>query len=174
MFEKFEVGTVYPQLKTCREGMQFDIQDSGALLVVHIPSPTKKEIMEIRKGSFEIKSFAFSNVIMLMTKFGSLDWLDAPYTPHLSQNLTGFSPDLALPESGLSLFIVLVDSATGEIKGIRLIGLGHNFSISLVKDTLELWKKHFELRTYNQSVDKIFSGYSTKDLVRLASNRWKC
>ena len=128
--EKYEVGQVINNFKNHQEGVYFDLDDSGATLLVFFPYPTSEEIEQFKSGkSFEIRFTELYGIIMLTVKIGNLNWMDAPYTPHLSKNLTVFQ----IPRSnqGFGLTLILVNAATGEIRHIRLLSLSEQFTKEL-------------------------------------------
>ena len=83
----FWKGQIIDNFINYPEGVRFDIDDSGAILLVFFNNPTEYEIEQF-KYNFEIRFTHLYNVIMITTKIGNLNWMNAPYTPHLSKNLT--------------------------------------------------------------------------------------
>lgn len=170
--EKYEIGQILAKSIGHPENVQFDLDDSGAVMLVHFHSPTEKEISQFSQGNpFEIRFTPFSGVIFLTVKIGSLNWMDMPYTPHLSPNLTR----LALPGEGqgLGLTLILVDTATGKIKSMRFLGLSENFTRKLFGEILEMQSKPFDHAQYNVKNQEIFSKYNTKQLVDMAAAYYK-
>ena len=128
---KYEVGQVVDNFKWHPEGVHFDIADDGATMIAFFQDPTTEEIEQFKSDKkFEIRFTELYGVIMITVKIGSLNWMDAPYSPHLSENLTKFP--LPGTDQGLGLTLMLVDARTGEIKSIRLIGLSERFSKRLI------------------------------------------
>lgn len=173
-FCKYEVGKRYPELKTGVDSVQFDINDSTSVLVFEYNKPSAQELKAFENSnSFEIRSVTLNGIAYILVKMGDLEWVDAPYTPHLSLDLTNL-PNLNDEKSlGLGLMSVLIDSSTGEICKIRLIGLGNRFSKLLIKDVIELSQMPFNSILYNMSINDTYSRYTTRALVRLSSNYFK-
>lgn len=107
---------------------------------------------------------AKDNVIMMLMQFGSLEWMDAPYTPHLSKNLTHL-PDKVLPGEGLATHLLLFDTATGELKHQRLFSLRGPLSNDLILAVKRLLAKPFDLAAYSNDIRDAYQ-YSTDQLVR--------
>ncbi|VYT33078.1 Uncharacterised protein [Tyzzerella nexilis] len=169
---KYEVGQVLENFKNHEEGVQFDISDDGATMIVFFNTPTQEEIEQFKSGkNFEIRFTTMYDVIMITTKIGNLNWMDAPYTPHLSKNLTKYQ--LPNTEQGLSLTLILVDANSGEIKQMRLLGLSERFTKNLFGCTMELKMKEFDKNNYANTLNKIFSTYDTKQLVKISSDYCK-
>jgi hypothetical protein len=144
-------------------------------LVFEYNKPSAQELKAFESSnSFEIRSVTLNGVSYILVKMGDLEWVDAPYTPHLSLDLTNL-PNLNKDEKslGLGLMIVLIDSSTGEICKMRLIGLGNRFSKLLIKDVIELLQMPFNSTLYNMSINDTYSKYTTRALVRLSSNYFK-
>lgn len=62
---------------------------------------------------------------------------------------------------------------TNTIKTIRTIGLGHQFSCDLYDVVQEIKKKPFDKGLYFTAVAMNNHVYSTNDLVKFSSKRWK-
>lgn len=169
---KYEVGQVINSFKCRSEGVQFDISDAGATMLVFFQNPTVGEIEQFKPGkSFEIRFMELYGVIIITVKIGSLNWMDAPYTPHLSRELTKFQlPD---ENQGLGLTLILVDTATGEIKHIRLLGLSEKFTKKLFGAVMEQKVRAFNEEEYNNSLSRIFATYDTKQIVKLSRDYCK-
>mgnify|MGYP000188180761 FL=1 len=105
---------------------------------------------------------------MITTKIGNLNWMDAPYTPHLSQELTTFQ--IPNNNQGLGLTIMLIDTQTGKIKSLRLVGLSEKFTKKLFGTVIELKVKPFDKLEYIQAVKYIYSTYQTNKLVKLSND----
>jgi hypothetical protein len=169
---KYKVGQVVDNFKRHSEGVHFDIADDGATMLVFFQNPTTEEIEQFKSGkNFEIRFTELYGVIMITVKIGDLNWMDAPYSPHLSENLTKFS--LPGAGEGLGLTLLLVDAETGEIKSIRLIGLSERFSRVLIGAVMEQKTKEFDKVKYDSSVSRIFAAYKTSQIVKLSRDYCK-
>lgn len=169
---KYEVGQVVDNFKHHSEGAHFDISDDGATMIVFFQNPTEDEIEQFKSGTnFEIRFTELYGVIMITVKIGNLNWMDAPYTPHLSKNLTKFQ--LPNKGQGLGLTLILVDTITGEIKHIRLLGLSEKFAKRLFGVVMEHKTKPFNKMEYNNSLNRIFSAYQTNQIVKMSKDYFK-
>lgn len=171
MFKKYEVGNIYPEAKGHNEGCYFDISDEGANLVVYFNRPTKDEIENFKSEKrFEMRLIELSDIMIFLVKFGALNWMDAPYTPHLSQNLSKINLE---PGNGLAVTIMLFDTSSGRLESIRLVSLSERFTEKIKKTIDDLMKRSFDKQNFNYSVNMIFSKYSTNELVKMASQGFK-
>lgn len=162
----FKVGSKNLML-VGREGIQFDMTDSGALLLVRFNKPSKEEIESFRsKAPFEMRLIELKDTIFLMFKFGTLPWMDSPYTIHLSKG------DDLIPEvpdgCGYFLTVVLCDT-DGTVKHLRGLSMTTHMSRELRNAIIRQEKKTFTLSQYFQDVQEIYGKYSTMDLCRMAS-----
>ena len=129
--------------------------------------PTADDIEQFKSGhSFEIRMTEMYGVIMISAKIGTLNWIDMPYTPHLSKSLTKFQ----LPDKGegLGLVLMLVDGVSGEIKSIRMLGLSENFTRKLYGVAMEQKAKDFDKAKYEEIVLQIKRRYTTKQIVSMS------
>lgn len=169
---KYEAGQVVDNFKHHSEGVHFDIADDGATMLVFFQSPTYEETEQFKSGkNFEIRFTELYGVIIITAKIGNLNWMDAPYTPHLSKNLTKFQ--FPSEEQGLGLMLILIDAITGEIKHIRLLGLSETFTKSLFGVAMEHKVKPFDKAEYNNSINRIFSAYQTSQIVKMSKDYCK-
>lgn len=168
MYE-YAVGEVIDNFINHSESTLFDIDDSGAAMLVFMKNPTPIEIEQFKVGTnIEIRFTELQNVIMITAKIGLLNWMDAPYSPHLSRNLTMFQiPNKNL---GLKLRLILVDAATGEIKYIRALELSGMFTKQLFCAIMEQKIRDFDINIYAKSISKIFSTYPTTKIARISKH----
>lgn len=170
--KNYKIGQVVNEFRYHQEGAYFDISDDGATMLIFFKNPTTNEIEQFKAGKgFEIRFIELYGIIMVTTKIGSLNWMDAPYSPHLSQNLTKFQ--LPNDGQGLGLTLVLVDAASGEIKHMRLLGLSERFTRQMFGAVMENMKKKFNRAEYDQALNRIFSSYQTNQIVKLSSTYCK-
>lgn len=83
----YEVGQVVDKFKNHQEGVLFDVADDGATMIAFFKKPSGNEISQFQ-GNFEIRLTELYGIIMMTFKIGHLNWMDAPYSPHLSKHLT--------------------------------------------------------------------------------------
>jgi hypothetical protein len=166
----FKVGERISKFIGHPEAPVFDIDDSGATLMVFFNSPTENEIEQFNKN-FEIRFVELRNIIMMTFKIGNLNWMDAPYSPHLSPNLTKFT--LPQENQGLALTVILIDCATGEIENIRLLGLSERFTKKLFGAVMGNKMKSFDRTEYDRNLNDIYITYDTRQLVKLSSDYCK-
>lgn len=168
----YSVGQIVEKFKRNKDEVQFDIADDGATLLVFYQNPSEEEVSQFGAGNdFEIRFLEINGVIMITTKIGNLNWMDAPYTPHLSLNLT----KIPIPNEGegLGLFVILVDAVTGEIKSMRLVGLSEKFTRKLLGTVMNQKMEPFDKTAYFEKISQIYSKYQTKELVSMSSDRCK-
>lgn len=163
-----KTGKILPEAIGHKEGVYFDVDDSGASLIVYFNSPTDEELAQFREGhKFEIRYIELQNIIMFTVKIGNLNWMDSPYSPHLSKNLTR----LTAPEDGqgLALTLILIDSYTGTVKNVRLLGLSTSFTQKLLKDLVLQLEKPFDKSVYLTALNRIYQRYTTNQISKLSN-----
>lgn len=170
---KLTVGTRYPKYHNYSDEIRFDIADDGANLFVSYNSPNEKEKEQFKsKHPLEIRFVTLGGVIYLLFKIGELQWMDVPYSPHLSLNLTQ-KINISDDTSALLLLICLFNSSTGELLSMRGTTLGNRLSKSLIKEIDNALMKPFDSNEYNESIKNTYSRYTTKDMIRMATACYK-
>lgn len=147
----YQVGQKYKEFVGQEDNIKFDINDSGSILRIIYNKPLDKEIQQVKQGKFELRKTVMRDIIFLTIKFEELPWMDTPYTPHLSPNLSAI-PDISDNNLGLNLIIYLIDSSDGEIKAMWLIGMTHKFSKALFKNVKRYWGKVLTMPISNQTL----------------------
>lgn len=168
----YKVGEIVDSFKTYQEAVKFDIADDGAIMQVFFNGPTQDEICQFNVGNnFELRFSEIRGVMIFTVKIGNLNWMDAPYSPHLSKNLTKLeSPSNGM---GLNLTLMLIDSLTGEIKHIRLLGLSENFTRKLFDVVAKQAMKEFDRGEYLQTINRIYAMYPTAKIVKMSMDYCK-
>lgn len=170
--DNLSIGEVFLPTQGKPEGIYVDIDASGILLVYNFLRPTQTEIDQMGAGKpFEIRFVCVKDALYILTKCGDLNWTDAPYNPHLSSQLE--LQQITNDSEGYALTLLMVDAATSIIKSIRLIGLGNKFSKALKNEIDNLLDRPFLPEQYVQALQANTIMFSTKDLVRRATNYWK-
>ena len=162
---KLEVGHLFEEGKThYAEGCRFDFSGSIPTLFLLYDRPTSKEIHEIKRGIMSIAFKECEDIIFLFFRFGTSDWIETPYSVHLSEP---FEFQEISEGMGLALNIFLVDSSNGILKALRAKGLSTEFSRKL-KSAIEIQKnKEFDKNLYFNRIAKIENAYTTVDLMKM-------
>lgn len=165
-----EVGQLFEPGRThYEEGVKFEFTQGGPILLIFFDRPTEKEVESIRSGKFIMKFYDTDNIIFMLFKFRSLNWIDAPYNIHLSPPFE-FATELEQENLGFGLQIFLIDATTGILKVMRYVGLGHEFSIRLRDAILDQKSKPFDNGIYNFKINDVYKRYRPEDLAEFA--RW--
>ena len=161
----YEVGKKYPGIIGNRDEVKFDLTDGGAIIPIYMRKPTANEVSQLSEGtSVKMAYVARNNVLIMLFKFGDLNWMDAPYTPHLSKNLTHL-PDAVLPDEGLAAHLILFDTSNGELMTQRLFSLRSKLSNDLIREIGKMMEKPFDLEAYKSDIAAAYR-YSTDELVK--------
>lgn len=171
-YYNFEVGKPIKEFIGHPDSVLFDIKDTDAMVFVLFNKPTKIELANFKQEMpFEIATSIIDGVIYFTFKFGCMDWMDAPYSPHLSRHLTTFE----IPEEnyGIPLTIYVVDTSDGTVKTMRLIGLGTEFSKHLISTVMEAKMTPYDPAQYHRSIDKTYDTYSSADIRIMSENHFK-
>lgn len=169
---KLEVGSVLQAMQGKNEGVYFEADGAGYSLIYNFMSPTEKEIEATKAGQpFEIRFLAIRSALWILSKCGTLNWTDAPFTPHLSRH----AAELVRPQNedeGTMLTLIMTDARDATIKSIRVIGLGHRFSVRLYDAIRELAELPFTPENYNLEL-ALTRMHPTNELVSMARNYYK-
>lgn len=163
-----EVGKKYPG-KILGEGVMLDY-NNGFTLYVFLPNITPTEAIAFKKGRYKFALAEVDNVLYFLSELkGAIDVSDSPFHFGLyKDNRAEQLPKDVGTNEGIALNIIVVDSSTGILKVLRLIGLQHDFSVALINKCLEQSKQELNVQECNRSVACTQISHSAKDIYRKA------
>lgn len=150
------------------DGINVQFDDGGLTIYLFMYQPNSFEIKNCSSGSdLKVRLLMKSGIIFFFFKFGDLEWKDAPYTVHLSKDLSHLT-DIA-DNMGYLATVLLIDTATGKPAEIRCVGIDTGTSRLLNKMIQEQKELPFDHDTHNTTIQKIYSTYTTRELLKQAS-----
>lgn len=163
----YKVGDVCPYAVYRPDSCLFDMDDCGITLHVFMCRPAPHEVEQFASGKpFEMRLAQLRNVVFALFKFGSLEWMDAPYSVHLSRNLTRL--ESPADGCGFAMNVHVYDTRTGRLLHNRLLSLSTEISRGLVKLATEQKEKPFDWQEHENTVRDIYAAYPTKRLLPMA------
>lgn len=154
------------------EGVEYAWRGGGHELRLFFASPSAKEIRAIRKGMAEYALVVAPPVVLLLFRFGSMEWSDAPYTIHLEGEQDRTPPPDVAGEARYLLTNLLVDAATGILQAIRVVSLSHTFTKALHAAIRDQLAAPFDRAAYDAHLDRLYRENPTSmRLLRLATAR---
>ena len=179
--DKIEVGKKFAPFYHQPEGAYFIVDDSGIMLVYNYRMPTEKELDAVKEDKpAEFRFAMINNAFFFLSKFGSLPWNDSPFNPLLSRE-TGLQPPTD-PDKGYAMLFMMIDAATNIVKHMRVIGLGHDFSVKLCdalnsfydrEENKELEGWDAVRRLNDERVNAVYNLYTSDQLARRADASFK-
>lgn len=167
----FSVGTRYPEYATGTDAIRCAVTASGITLIVSLAGISASEETQFQQGApLELRFCTVRGVFFWLVKFGDMEWMDAPYNPALGEPV---ELDLIDDGEGFALTVLLFDSTTGELRNVRLIGLGTDFSRAVRREIQGLLADPLLAPVYDSVLASVMSAYPTRDLVRMARQRYK-
>ena len=169
----FKKGNKYPDFRSSQEVIKFDMDDSGAMLYIVYPDMTDKELSQFSSGSsFEVRFLERYGFDFLMFKFGSLPWMDVDYDIRLSPELSAV-PEIDNDTDGISLTCAFFEGRTGELKELRVVGLGNKFSKSFLAAAAKKLDEPLDETQRNKNLYDVRSRFPASSLVDQATDRYK-
>jgi len=168
------LGKSCPELITGADDFRFGINDTGAILFALFDKPTEHEISQYRPNvPFQAQICMLGGIIFMLFKFGDLPWFNAPYHGSLSKTLT-IEPNMLIgSDDGLPLSIIMADASNGVVKELRIIKLSNEFSRALLEKVKIQIETPLSLQECDDVVDSIYAKYTTRDLLKFCTSRFK-
>lgn len=150
------------------DGPTFDLTENGFVLTLNLRTPTAQEICEARDGRAEFRFHVVDGILVFMLKLGLFPWMDCTFHRGLSPSKDVIRPE---PGQGTALTLLVVDSDTGILKAIRMIGLSNDFSHALADEIEKQDTNPPDLIEWAMRVCEMERTYTTSHLVAIANHR---
>ena len=159
-YQLIKVGEIHESWRTGTILIRADHDGFSWSLTVGYPDITEEEISELQNGDFEKAFTKINDTIFLLCKIGRIEWMDAPFEPRLNPGHYTF-PQFE-PGTGAPMVLQIVDSATGQLKALRVVGMGNVLSNRLHKACQEQLDTGITLSPAENSflVEKAYQEYS--------------
>ena len=160
------VGQCYPRYANGLDVfVQLHFRDSFWQLDIGMRDIRQEEIREIQYGDLSIAFAEINHCLFVVFKFGKMEWCDTPYEPRLHNKTFDFRS--FEPGTGAPLMVCIADTATGEIRAMRQIGLGSVVSNELHSACRRLQEEErpFDEQSYRWMVQKTYSRYKSSDMM---------
>jgi hypothetical protein len=136
------------------EGMSIILAGGVPLLAFNF-SITDKDTARFLNGKASFGLFSDQDILFFLFKIeGFLDWSDLAFTVHLANGETVVDNGAYLPCS-----LVLVDSATDTITGLRMVTVSPAFRKALAEVLQRQAQGKFDTIGYYQSIGKLYDAY---------------
>ena len=136
------------------ESMSILIMNGAPMLTFNF-SVTKKNIAAFLNGSSSFGLFSEHNILFFLFKIdGFLDWSDLAFTIHLAGDETIDDNAGYLP-----FHLVLVESETNIIKGLRMVTVSHAFRSMLARITQQQARERFDTIDYYKKIGALYETY---------------
>lgn len=160
--ERYIVGKKYERWATGENFIQAHYDGIAWQFVIGFPDISDAELKNINDGSIGASFVTTEGCLFLLLKVGDIPWCDAPYEPRLEPD------DLFYPRynpgTGIPLMIMGVDTTNGELKALRVVGLGHVLSQKLHQTCRDIKKKKdFSLPKYDSKLQSIYQKYPVSE-----------
>lgn len=163
MMEELRVGNKYEYLMG-QDGATFQMADNGATLTIRLSRPDKKEKENLLNGKIRYSIAYLDDIIWLFWKFGSLNYIETPFSIAQAKNLTEVQE--VEEGQGFAVNVLFVDGLNGELFGMKLISLNTRVSeklIELISKQPYLSEVELTEKAMNTQMK-----YSTDDLQRFS------
>ena len=153
----------FVDFKGKKDSTQFDINDNGAILISAVNKPTSEEIESFEMDKIRIRAAIIYNIVWLTFAIGDLPIIDAPFSLHLTKNLTDRN---SFKEKLKTIRIAFVDTSTGKIATQLQYFLDNDFIEKLSRLILLSYNMPFDKTDYFELIDSICQQLSTIEIFK--------
>jgi hypothetical protein len=154
---------------TVGERFESDLADEGMSILLNGGTPilvfkftvSERDIDNFLNGAVSFGLFADANIIFFLFKIDDfLDWSDLAFTIHLAQ-------DESVDDDGsyLPFHLVLLESETSIVKGLRVVTASPAFRSALAKQVKRQAAERFDTIGYYQAIGGIYESYPSAALM---------
>ena len=148
-----------------QEGIRLNYS-GGFNLEIILADLTTKEIMDIKFGKYSFGLTLMEDILFFTCGLGkSIEISDAPFHFGLyTDDRINDLPKTVIEGEGLALNITAIDSRTGIVKALRVIGLSTDFSRELIRICLFQSKMEVSSQKYDRLLTNIQGSYSSQEI----------
>ncbi len=139
------------------EGAFLDCFESGLRLTISYHSPTPDYIKQIKRGKCQFHLAPYGGVLFLMSKFGSLDWIDSPFNIQ-SQPEDCRMQDFMLTRGKQYSLIVRIVLASHD-HGARMVIWSREFSSAFHALIFQQHLQRFDSLAYDLAISRAYSAF---------------
>ena len=159
MYQVVEVGK--PTGLQGPDGVIFDMTDSGGVLIIRMSRPTAAEKKAFRSG-ISVRYCIVDQIIFVLVRMGTMQWMDAPYYRGLSRNFTRI--EMPADGQGLAIQVLFVDGLDGVLVGQKLISPDTDTSRGLMTAAI----MQPVIPDYDYRLRSVLMRYTTDQLVEIS------
>ena len=169
-FHMYTVGELFGIDFHGQELVTYNYSQGGHLLTVAMPNMTEREEQELRSGTAQFALTVKNGIIFLLSKFGEMPWMDAPFQWWLNPPASRMMPPSLSPSDRILMSITAVDSVTNCIRVLRAVTPSQEFSRALIEAVRRQARSSWEgAAKHDRQIAKIYRRLTTRDLLRQAT-----
>lgn len=161
--EMIAVGEQKAEWHTDLPLLQADYDGGNWHILVGFPDITANEVYFLRSGLPLTIGYTVQNdLLFLLLKVRPFDWFDMPFEPAFYHQCPDFPLDYA-EGMGAPVILKIIDTASGTLKGLRLLGLSRDLSCQFHNECLEMYRRHtpVDKAKYDAELSKVYKVYPT-------------
>ena len=139
------------------EGAFLDCFESGLRLTISYHSPTPDYIKQVKRGECQFRLVPYGKVLFLMSKFGSLDWIDSPFNIQSQPEDCRMLDSIFTHGNQCSLIVRIV--LAGHDHGARMVLWSREFSSAFHALIVQQQLQHFDSLTYDLAVSRAYAAF---------------
>ena len=167
--QRYAVGELFGIDFQGRELITYNYSQGGHHVTVALPNMIEREEQELRSGSPQFALTVESGIIFLLSKFGEMPWMDAPFHWWLNPPALRMTPPSVGPNERVLVAITAVDSVTNLVRVLRAVTPSHELSRALHeairRQARSSWKGE---ANYDRQLAKVYRQFTTPDLLSQA------
>lgn len=159
------VGEKYPN--KIIEGMAVSHDESGFTISIGFPNLKESEVEAFKNGKLTFSASRLGKALFLITEIeGFIGISDVAFDVNLTENKMDEFRKSENENVGYKVEFLLVDTATGILKGIRVVGISQQLSNAIYETCEKQLDDNFDVTQHVNEIMKIQQAYPTKKLYK--------
>lgn len=162
----YEVGKPYsPNRTKWPENVEYNFRSGAHELRLFYPSPTVREIADVKTGQVRLALYPYLDVIFFCFKFSDQPWSDSPYNINLApSNERQLPEDADTAEQRRLLTTFLIDANTGILRVIRVVSMSPQFTRAL---HAAIWKQSEQAlpADYDVQIQRVYGSNTSSQIA---------
>ena len=165
--ETYQIGQVFPEFITGTNTIRMKYKGDAWELGVAFPEITNSEISSLLYGDISSAITVIDGLLFFLFRIGQNFWWDTPYEPRFLSAPSYYRENYE-SGTGAPLILLIMDSTTGELKKMRMVGLGTSLTIRLhsICNLLDI-RRPIDKAAYDKQLAAIYKKYaSSEDMLK--------
>lgn len=165
--QSLTVGQPFDLGRPLQEGTLVHMTSNGPIIFIMFNGISRSEEDAFNNGQIDMSYTYLDSILFFNLRIEDvMAWSDIPFSIRIEKQIELDFTSIFGQKQGYPVLLVLLDTRTGIVRGLRCIGAGHDFSNGIRKSIeKQMEDTNFNPVWYNRMLARIQNLYSSKQLA---------